>query len=93
MNGSNGAVGPVLALSGAIPADGFFVVADDRGDGASDVANVDLVLNFDFQNGPDSSVRRDSTYVHQWRLTFTDDGLRDERDSTGVHCYPLISSP
>ena len=93
VNGSNGAVGPVLALSGVIPADGFFVVADDRGDGSTDVANADLVLNFDFQNGPDSSVRRDSTHVHRWPKTFTGDGLRDERDSAGVYCYPLISSP
>lgn len=60
VNGSNGAVGPLLALSGAISADGFFVLADDRGDGASDVANADQVLNFDFQNGPDSIVLRDA---------------------------------
>ena len=33
VNGSNGAVGPILTLSGVIPEDGFFVVADDRGDG------------------------------------------------------------
>jgi hypothetical protein len=63
VNGSNGAVGPSLALSGAIPADGFFVVADDRGDGLSDVAGADLVLGFDFQNGPDSIVLRDATGV------------------------------
>lgn len=63
VNGSNGAVGPVLVLSGAIPADGFFVVADDRGDGGSDVAGADLVLNFDFQNGPDSIVLRDDSAV------------------------------
>jgi hypothetical protein len=63
VNGSNGAVGPVLTLSGPIPADGFFVVADDRGDGASDVAGADLVLNFDFQNGPDSVVLRSSDAV------------------------------
>jgi hypothetical protein len=63
VNGSNGAVGPVLTLSGMIPEDGFFVVADDRGDGASDVAEVDLVLNFDFQNGPDSIVLRASDAV------------------------------
>lgn len=63
VNGSNGAVGPVLALSGSIPADGFFVVADDRGDGGSDVAEADLVLNFDFQNGPDSIVLRDDSAV------------------------------
>jgi hypothetical protein len=63
VNGSNGAVGPILTLSGVIPGDGFFVVADDRGDGASDVAGVDLVLNFDFQNGPDSVVLRSSDAV------------------------------
>jgi hypothetical protein len=63
VNGSNGAVGPVLTLSGVIPGDGFFVVADDRGDGASDVTDVDLVLNFDFQNGPDSVVLRSSDGV------------------------------
>jgi hypothetical protein len=63
VNGSNGAVGPVLRLSGVIPGDGFFVVADDRGDGASDVAGVDLVLNFDFQNGPDSVVLRSNDAV------------------------------
>jgi len=56
VNGSNGDVGPVLVLSGTIPADGFFVVADDRGDGSSEVATADLILNFDFQNGPDSIV-------------------------------------
>jgi hypothetical protein len=60
VNGSNGAVGPVLTLSGVIPGDAFFVVADDRGDGASDVAGANLVLNFDFQNGPDSVVLRSS---------------------------------
>jgi hypothetical protein len=51
VNGSGGAIGPVLALSGAIPADGFFVVADDLAGGPSLVANADLVLSFDFQNG------------------------------------------
>jgi len=63
INGSNGAVGPVLALSGVISADGFFVVADDRGDGSSDVPDADQVLNFDFQNGPDSIVLRDASGV------------------------------
>jgi hypothetical protein len=58
VNGANGAVAPVLALSGVIPDDGFFVVADDRGDGGSDVVNADLVLDFDFQNGPDSILLR-----------------------------------
>jgi hypothetical protein len=58
VNGTGGAIGPVLALTGAIPADGFFVVADDLAGGATLVANADLVLNFDFQNGPDSIVLR-----------------------------------
>ncbi len=56
VNGSGGAVGPVLGLTGNVPSDGFFVVADDDGSGASSVANSDLLLNFDFQNGPDSIV-------------------------------------
>ena len=51
INGSGGAVTHTLLLSGVIPTDGFFVIADDRGDGVSDVTNVDLVLDFDFQNG------------------------------------------
>jgi hypothetical protein len=63
INGSNGAVTHTLLLSGVIPADGFFVIADDRGDGSSDVAGADLVLEFDFQNGPDSVVLRDGSSV------------------------------
>ncbi|HKC52966.1 MAG TPA: hypothetical protein VKF60_19420 [Myxococcota bacterium] len=59
VNGADGAVGPTLALSGAIPADGFFVVGDTDGT-ATQVANVDLTLNFDFQNGPDSVVLRNA---------------------------------
>ena len=51
VNGSGGAVGPVLTLSGAIPEDGFFVVADDLAGGPTLVPNADLVLSFDFQNG------------------------------------------
>ncbi len=54
VNGSNGNVGPVISLTGTIPADGFFVVADDVGDGSTSVSNADLIANFDFQNGPDS---------------------------------------
>ena len=63
INGSGGAVTHTLLLSGVIPTDGFFVIADDRGDGVSDVTNVDLVLDFDFQNGPDSVVLRDADGV------------------------------
>lgn len=59
VNGSNGAVGPVIALSGAIGADGLFVLADRFSDGTTAVANADLLANFDFQNGPDSVVLRD----------------------------------
>jgi len=59
VNGADGAIAPTITLSGAIPADGFFVVADTDGT-ASQVANVDLTLNFDFQNGPDSIVLRNA---------------------------------
>ncbi len=58
VNGAGGAVGPVLALVGAIPADGFWVVADESA-GATGVTGADLLLDFDFQNGPDSVVLRD----------------------------------
>ena len=57
VNGSGGGVGPVLALTGPIPADGIFVVADTDA-GTTGVANADLLLDFDFQNGPDSVVLR-----------------------------------
>jgi len=58
VNGSNGAVDPVLELTGLIPGDGFFVVAD-LASGSTLVPDADLLLNFDFQNGPDSIVLRD----------------------------------
>jgi len=58
VNGANGAVAPLLALTGSIPDDGLFVVADDSGDGTTGVPGADLVANFDFQNGPDSIVLR-----------------------------------
>lgn len=57
-NGSNGAVTDSIALSGLIPADGFFVLADDQGDGTTLVQDADLIGRFDFQNGPDSVVLR-----------------------------------
>jgi hypothetical protein len=56
INGSNGAVTDSVALSGLIPADGIFVLADDQGDGTTLVENADLIGMFDFQNGPDSIV-------------------------------------
>ena len=60
VNGSDGSVYLTLPLSGVIPGDGVFVVADDAGDGSSLVGNADLVVNMDFQNGPDSIVLRDA---------------------------------
>jgi hypothetical protein len=63
INGSNGAVGPTILLSGSIGASGLFVVADRRTDGTSSVAGADLLANFDFQNGPDSVVLRQDVTV------------------------------
>jgi len=63
VNGSNGAVTHTLALTGSIPADGIFLLADDSGDGSSLVAGADLVLDFDFQNGPDGIVLRSAAGV------------------------------
>lgn len=59
VNGANGVVGPIIAISGVIPTDGVFVVADMDADGLTTVVNVDLLANFDFQNGPDSIVLMD----------------------------------
>jgi hypothetical protein len=63
VNGANGAIAPSLALSGSIPEDGLFLLADDAGDGTTLVPGADLVLNFDFQNGPDSIVLRNADGV------------------------------
>ena len=63
INGSGGSVTVSLALSGLIPADGLFVVADADAGGLSSVAGADLLLDFDFQNGPDSVVLRSETGV------------------------------
>lgn len=63
VNGGDGSITPHLTLSGVIPADGLFVIADDAGDGATSVAGADLVVNFDFQNGPDSIVLRAAAQV------------------------------
>lgn len=63
VNGADGSVYSSIALSGVIPADGVFVIGDDSGDGSTLVANADLVMNVDFQNGPDSVVLRDNNGV------------------------------
>ena len=60
VNGADGQVTGSLPLSGEIPADGIFVVADGGASGPTAVAEADLVLDFDFQNGPDSVVLRDA---------------------------------
>ena len=59
VNGADGAIGPIVTLSGQIGSDGFFVVADSDA-GATQVVNADQLTNFDFQNGPDSVVLRDA---------------------------------
>ena len=51
INGTGGTVTDNIALSGLIPADGLFVIADGLADGTTQVANADLIANFDFQNG------------------------------------------
>jgi hypothetical protein len=58
VNGTNGDVGPTIALSGVVGATGLFVVADQTSEGTSSIAGADLLANFDFQNGPDSVVLR-----------------------------------
>jgi hypothetical protein len=63
INGSGGSVTVSLALSGVIPADGLFVLADDAGGGVSSVPGADQLLDFDFQNGPDSILLRDGDVV------------------------------
>ncbi len=63
VNGSGGAVTHSILLSGVIPADGLFVLADVDGSGMTLVPNADAVVNFDFQNGPDSVVLRDAAGV------------------------------
>jgi len=63
VNGADGSVYKTAVLSGTIPSDGIFVIGDDSGNGASLVNNVDLVLDVEFQNGPDSIVLRDSNGI------------------------------
>ena len=45
INGSGGGVTVSLALSGQIPADGLFVLADDAGGGVSSVVGADPLMN------------------------------------------------
>ncbi len=63
INGSNGAEGPTIVLSGSIGANGLFVVADRTSDGSTTVVGADQLANFDFQNGPDSVLLRQGETV------------------------------
>jgi len=63
VNGADGSVTHSLALAGAIGPDGIFVVADQTSAGTTQVAGADLLLDFDFQNGPDSVVLRSVSAV------------------------------
>ncbi|MFA7386823.1 MAG: hypothetical protein WCZ87_04095 [Thiohalobacteraceae bacterium] len=53
VNGADGSVYKTVALSGVVPLDGVFVVADPL-NGGTNVPNAELVISVDFQNGPDS---------------------------------------
>jgi len=63
INGTGGLVTDSVALSGLIPADGLFVLADGLSDGTTNVASADQIANFDFQNGPDSVWLRSESVV------------------------------
>jgi hypothetical protein len=63
VNGADGAVTHTLTLSGSFGADGLFVVADRTSAGTTLVADADLLLDFDFQNGPDAVVLRNAASV------------------------------
>ena len=64
INGAGGGVTHTLTLSGTIGASGLFVVADSlTGTSSSSVANADLILDFDFQNGPDSVLLRNASGI------------------------------
>jgi len=53
VNGNDGSAYLSIDLSGVIPDDGVFVIADGSA-GVTEVVNADLITDADFQNGPDS---------------------------------------
>ena len=63
INGAGGGVTVSIALTGVIAEDGLFLLADVDADGQTSVAEADQLANFDFQNGPDSSVLRSDDAV------------------------------
>jgi hypothetical protein len=58
INGAGGGVTVSIALTGEIAEDGLFLLADVDAEGATTVPDADQHANFDFQNGPDSSLLR-----------------------------------
>jgi uncharacterized protein len=63
VNGADGAVTHTLTLAGSFGVDGLFVVADRTSAGATSVSDADLLLDFDFQNGPDAVRLRNAAGV------------------------------
>jgi hypothetical protein len=63
VNGTGGTVTHTLALTGTFGPDGLFVLADRTSAGTTSVPDADLLLEFDFQNGPDSVVLRSASGV------------------------------
>jgi len=63
VNGADGSIYRSVALAGVIQADGVFLIGDDSGDGSTFISNADLILEIDFQNGPDSVVLRNGATV------------------------------
>jgi hypothetical protein len=63
VNGADGSITHTLTLSGSFAADGLFVVADRTSAGTTQVVDADLLLDFDFQNGPDAVVLRSAAGV------------------------------
>jgi hypothetical protein len=63
VNGTGGTITHTLALTGTFGPDGLFVLADRTSAGTSSVPDADLLLEFDFQNGPDSVVLRSASGV------------------------------
>ena len=63
VNGTGGTITHTLALTGTFGPDGLFVLADRTSAGTTSVPDADLLLEFDFQNGPDSVVLRSASGV------------------------------
>jgi hypothetical protein len=89
INGADGAVTHSLELAGSFGADGLFVVADRTSAGTTQVAEADLLLDFDFQNGPDSVVLRSASLV----LDALGYGAFGETDVNAGEGAPAVDPP